>query len=414
MIPNNIMSELSKAINPYLNVISTYNATYKIAKSLLKKISNVTKRTYYDIDEIFEVYKKGEILDGDTIETGGVFLKYGQIFKPYTHVYGMFNNARKGPDEVKLENGKLIKYGSIDMNSKTFQLPVQKLPNYENLGCAFLYSEDFETFEHNKNKNEEEIKHKPYDINKKSKPIFIIYDTKNFEKYINCKVFIKAKVIKLPYDLARRLINVLDNDVREICSNYIDITEENVNFICLLLMGEEAKAEVEKKSNLLDLSIPMYVESKLGNVDSFKSDKEITDFIASLLPNLPQNIDKSFPLTIGNVDINIGTAFISTNNINVVYRKPGIIGFYTTTQLYNREVYESNLSHFSSIYNNFCIDYKNNMKKHYGIKGKVSLNFIFDYEKAFIFDKKGILYDDEVLDSIEEDNYRTVDWLMNK
>ena len=70
---------------------------------------------------------------------------------------------------------------------RDFILPVQKLNNYSNIGCAFIYDTRFKGFS--------------TDVNDKfSMPILVIYDINKHGKYLNKKVIIKGKIMEVPLD----------------------------------------------------------------------------------------------------------------------------------------------------------------------------------------------------------------------
>ena len=64
---------------------------------------------------------------------------------------------------------------------------------------------------------------------------------------------------------------------------------------------------------------------------------------------------------------------------------------------------------------NFAIDYNIASRKHLGKKMNMKLNFLFDYEKQFLFDKRGVLYSrtaKDICNSDESSRY-IQDWLRN-
>lgn len=414
MINETFLIKLAASVNPYLTAYATYKQSMDICRKITNGIKSIGKRKCYDLNEIMKEYSIGQISHGDLIEVEGYLLRYGQIFKPYTHIYGMFGECKKGKSEKTLINGKIMTYNSMNFETKLFYPPVQKIPNFDSYGCAFLYPESFKGFTYEANTNKATSKEKPIIINDSTKPMFIIYDHIKYEKFINKKVVLKAKVIKLPFDLARELNGVFDSSIKDICSNYIDLHSEDNNFLCLLLAGEDTSAYIENNNIEIPIKAPLYLEANLNGFDKVSESKR-ANFVQSLLRNVPQRIDANFPITVANTDNNIGKAFISTDDINIVYRDPSVIGFYTTTELFNPEYYKGKLETLSKVYNNFSIDYRNKMNKNFGQKDEVSMNFIFDYEKIPLFDERGILYPSEINNVMNYDNTKYIQtWLQGK
>lgn len=413
------ISELAKTIEPYIKAYGTYSSTMLIGKKLISSafnfVKNVVRRTHFDIDEIFDEIEREDISVGDVIETSGIILKYGQVFKPYTHVNAMFSNCTIGEEKEVYRNGKKMIRNTIAMTSKAFQPPIQKIPPYNDIGCAFIYDYRFTGFNHQLNKEREEQKDKPLIIDKYSKPILVLYDTAKQERYLNKEVLIKGRIINLPKSLVQNLNGIFDNSIRDICSNFFRPFNENINFICISLLDSECSINEVSKIDMSSIKAPLYVETQAEGLSKLEK-LEAQKLIQTILPNLPQKLDPHFPLTVGTFNDNIGTPFLSINNINVVYRQPETIGFYTDTFLYDEDSYAQTLEQLSTFICNFAIDYRNIAKKIIGTKLNIDLNFLFDYEKQYLFDRRGVLSSKLARDFYEEDeSLRYVqDWLKGK
>lgn len=388
------IDDFVKTIYPYLKDMGVFGASMQYGKKLITKtydiIKGLPKRHYYDIGEIFNEVEKANINIGDIIETSGYLLKYGQVFKPYTHVNSMFSNLKKGKDRVIYKNGRKIIQASMLMSSKPLEPPIQKIPIYNNIGCAFLYDSRFKGFMHELNNNKEEQKETPLIIDNFSKPIMILYDISKHEKFINKEINIKGRIIKLPLELTGTLNGLFDKTIQEICSNFFRPYNENINFICLSLLDSEYVREISEINDIYSIKAPIYIEAQAEGLSSF-SPNEAQNLIEDILPNLPQRLDPQFPFKVGTFTNNIGTPFLSINNINVIYREPEILGFYCETELFEPAKFRNNLNEFTIFVNNFNLDYQNITKKLLGEKKDLKLNFLFDYEKQYLFDKRGVL-----------------------
>lgn len=123
----------------------------------------------------FDELCKENIFIGDYITSEGFLLSYGQVFKPKTLIESVwgptsaeelknFNEIHKGTEhEVKSEE--------ILFQKRDMFLPVQKINQYQNIGCAFLYDSRFTGFLNSN--NIENINNGDY---KYSKPILVLYD----------------------------------------------------------------------------------------------------------------------------------------------------------------------------------------------------------------------------------------------
>ena len=417
----NEFNDITKAIEPYVKAYGTYGSMFIAGKGIIKRIvssvKNFSRRQYYDINEVLNELEAGQISIGDIIETSGFLLKYGQVFKPYTHIHGMFSNITKGEDKIKYDvKGRKVIGSTMVMSSKIFQPPIQKIPANNGIGCAFLYDSRFTGFIHKGNESSEEIiKENPILVNEYSRPIIVLYNIAKQEKYINKEINIKGRIFTVPREVIGNLNGIFDNTIRDICSNFFRPYNENINFICISLLDAECSVkEISQINNITEFKAPFYVETQAEGLSKL-SKNEAQRFIETMLPNLPQKLDPNFPFTVGTFTNNIGIPFFSTNNINVIYREPEVIGFYMEISLFEPEEYKQGIKDFTTFINNFNIDYKNKVKKHLGGKQDIKLSFLSDYEKQYLFDKRGVLNSDcaRALYNDDDASRYVMDWLKN-
>lgn len=416
------MHEILEQINNYYNTIAPYtsgigafSSTMIFVNNTYKKLKSYIDINTYDINEIFKGVKNQTIEIGSYIDTYGFLLDYAQIFKPYTHTNGMFDLCKNGETGTNFKDGKLLKYSSMSMGYKILQPPIQKIPPMNNIGCAFLYDTRFKGFHHEQNTVNSESSIKPVLIDEYAKPILIIYDVNKYKKYINKDVKVRARVIELPLDLVEKINGISDNTIKEICSNYIDMYSENYNFICLAVVEDGQIREIDDIKSLQEWKAPLYVEAELENLDKYCHKDSVKNFLEQIVPNLPQKLDSNFPLNVANVYGDLGLPFISTTDINVIFREPNIVGFYTDVHIYDDEEYSNKLEEYTTLVNNFAVDYRNKMKRNFGKKESMKLNFLFDYNKQLLFDTRGVLYSNAVkeLAELDESQKYVQEWLRN-
>lgn len=383
-----------------LDMFKTYYEGYGFCKKILKSIKNHITIRYYDIEEIYTNVKDGNLNIGDVIETNGILLEYAQIFSPYTHVSTMFGKCEKVGEKEITKNGKSYIEGKMKLVTSAFQPPVQKIPSYDDLGYAFLYDSRFRGFEHVFD-SENNIT-----VNEYSKPILVIYDRNKYNKQLNKEALIRGRIIELPLSYVSNL-GVQDETIREICGNFIDLYNENKNFICLSIIDGETSVKYASDVDFLpEISVPLYIECELEKFSSLYNgdNSKASDFISNIIPFLPQKIDSHFPAKVITTPKNIGTPFVSTEDIFTVFREPNVLGFYTTAKVFQLDEYKEKLKIYSNTVNNFAIDYKNFSRKNFGVKDKLCLNFLFDYSKQFLFDSRGALYSTGADISMQEDD----------
>jgi hypothetical protein len=354
---------------------------------------------------------KENICIGDIIETDGFLLEYAQIYKPFTHVNGMGTKASFGEEKKKFVNGKLVDQNNIVITYQAFQPPVQKIPNYNGVGCAFLYDTRFKGYILESNPDEVARKEKQLCINEYSKPILLLYDLK-YRKHLNKEVSLRARVIDLPGRLAEAISGIHSSEIQEICSNFIDLYSESKNFICLTVLDDSTGIKDESViENLGEFIAPIFVEAQLGGLNTFESE-EVREIIQSIIPNSPQRIDPWCPIEVLNTNGDNAIPFVSMTDTNLILRN-NVVGFYTQMNLFEDESYRYRLDTYSRLIKNFSVDYSNLMKKEFGCKESMKLTFLYDYNKQALFDHRGVLYsrESEELVKLDDPNKYVIEWL---
>lgn len=369
-------------------------------KSILCNISDFFTIHEYDIDQIMKDVREGKLTTGSRISVEGKLLRYAQIFKPYSNVHSLGTRCTMEHEKKFIYGKGLVKGKAMKIELDKFQYPVQKLPNNGNVGCAFLYDSRFRGFEFDEITNDDQ--EVCYKVNEYAKPIMVLYDTLKQDQYVNKRVAIKGEIVKIPYEIIDRLKYIDDITIQEICSNFIDPLAEENDFLCLTTLTNRTSIEVcSDIDNIEGIKGALYVENFLTNLQG-QNEETIRTILEKILPNLPQKLDPKFPLTVANTVGDEGFPFLSINDISVVYRSPGTIGFYTKSSLFDSAEYREKIDDLRIFINNFRIDYMKLIMKELGINSEMNMNFLFDYKKQYLFDNKGTLYGNNVEASVVE------------
>lgn len=391
-------------------MLGTYLEAMKYCSKIPQVINNSFKYPEHDIGDIFNEIMQEDLHVGSNISTEGYLLKYGQVFKPYTHLNSVWSGTSdKDIQEINRVNKDPLhkcKKNDFVCERRRFYIPVQVIPptreNGCDIGCAFIYDSRFTGFTSSKDLLKASKKNLLIEENKYAKPILVIYDVKKHSQFINKKVHIKGKIVIVPSNILSLLNIIPDNDIWEICSNFYRPKNENENMICLSLLEDNSKINFVDNHNLNEnfdeLCIPLFVESTLDKFSKLNDDVA-SQLIYDILPN---TVTKANPLY-GSKAMSFhdegekAFSFPSTNEINVIYRNPGVVGFYTTTSLVDTEKYSRDLDELSRYINNFAIDYKNLSRKHFGEADKLDVTFLFDYNKKDLFKSRdsNICFSDE-------------------
>jgi len=402
----------------YFKTIGTFLTIMKNAKSINGFVKDIFTEHVRDVNEIFDEVINEKRNIGDFISLEGYLLKYGQVFKPYTNINSVWKPASE-KDVSLIQTKNNISANKMDFyfeRNRTY-LPAQYINPLNNIGCAFVYDSRFKGFARNKDLSLNKHAELVIEDNKYAKPMLVLYDTTKHLKYLNKKVCLKGKICKVPQEIAESLNITYDDNIREICSNFYRPYNENVNMICLSLLDDKSKISFADERSLYDnfedLNIPIFLEAELTSFQNLE-DKVAIEMIDHIIPNsvgrkLQMNIN---PLTLRD-EIDKAVSFPTTDEIQIIYRNPGAIGFYTTASLIDNEKYAKSLYDLSRYINNFSVDYKNLTKKNFGKKEKLNINFLFDYDKKDLFNSKYIQFrfDNKYKDIKTQE---ILDWLGKK
>lgn len=215
-------------------------------------------------------------------------------------------------------------------------------------------------------------------------------------------------------EVIQSLDGIFDDTIREICSNFFRPYNEQYNFICISTLDSKCTInEIDGFNELSDLNASLFVETQLDGLDIDSQDDKL-NFVKRLIPDLISKKGDS-PIDIMTVVGNLGTPFLTTGNVQVFFREPEVIGFYTETLLFDPEDYKTKVRELADYINNFSVEYSNQSKKIMGKKNSMYLTFLYDYQKQFLFDKRGVLNSNAAKELCQlDDSSRYVqDWLKN-
>jgi len=417
--------ELIKEYLPYITSLGFFYNILKFGPGVARSFVDKCKVREFDIGDIFDELTEGTLHANSYITTEGYLLKYGQVFKPYTHLNSGWNVSKEKDIIAQLNKKNPLHKGNksdLVFERERLLMPTQVIPHLGEIGCAFIYDSRFSGFVSNKDLSKSSNTDLLIENNKYTKPILVLYDLKKHSQYINKKMSLKGKIIEMPQEIFSLLNIENDDDIREICSNFYRPKNENNNVICLSLLEENSKVNFGFNYNLDqnfdELSIPLFVETKLDKFRNLESE-EASQLIYEMLPNTVHKLNPSFgeKAWLLHDEGEDASSFPSTNKINVMYKDPGTVGFYTTTSLVDSEKYSKDLDELSTYINNFSIDYKNLSKKHFGEKDKLDITFLFDYNKKELFksrDSNISFSDDKQWSNQKTEVSDTLKWLGQK
>lgn len=380
-------------IGPYVGYFVTYFAAIDIVKQQIKKGLKSYKNAEIDVFGFYNSVLNEELKLGDTISATGFLMEHAQLFKPYSYINSVwkptsedemvdFNIKYKGTNHELRQNELLFERNQIIV-------PVQKIPVLGNVHIAFLYDERFRSFNTSNNPDTIVQTGKSVIKDKYSDPIMVVYDKnrhpnilKNYVHIKNAKVIRGAEVINRYF---KEIINI--NDTFSSISNIYRPLKMGNDIICVSLLEDESRVEIiESGSEILgdEFKVPFFIEGTFNSLYSQTREKSIK-VIEKMAPN-DMKYYNHLPSLHDEIDEAI--SFISTSGINITFREPGTIGFYSELKYFNTDEYEKKIFEVSGVVNNFAIDYKNFARKEFGVKDKFNVTFMYDYSYRNLFKSK--------------------------
>lgn len=390
-----------------LAVLNTYKAVTEFGPKLFRLGKGITKRKYYDIDEIFPNVLERDINLGDIVECSGFITKYSQTFLPMSFESSVPGQASEKAGHLRLVNGRLQQEMNLKVSWTSLQAPVSIIPPLGDVRLCFLYNEDFNGFIYpvNDGKDNPELKNKIM-VPKSGKPIPVLINTTKHSGLIDRYVNLKARVSFVPQEISKYLTPVYNNLLLEHNCNFFNPISEISPFICLSLLENDTdiKAEISSR-DIPKAEAQVFTEFHVEDLDKYTDVS--TQIIEGSIPDLASKGIRI--MTVKGYEVK---PYLTTGNIRFLYKEPNIVGLYTTTDLFDRKRYEETIKNMSNYTRKLSRNIQNNSFEVLGKRLKTHTDFVFDPTKALLFDSRGVLnIKDEYIPNENSEIYRnTVDW----
>ena len=129
-----------------LKCYAAYQMLMKEGPKVLEWGSNITRRKFYDIDEIITEYRNGSIPIGTQISCSGFLTKYSQTLLPMSYLRHVACNAKEKVVSRSIESNHIREQRRLTFTTTSLQIPVHIIPSLQNTRMCFLYPENFSTF----------------------------------------------------------------------------------------------------------------------------------------------------------------------------------------------------------------------------------------------------------------------------
>ncbi len=373
----------------YLGHFATFYALIEIVKNAVVAIKKNSKDNFSDVMNFYDSVKNNEFKVGETVTVEGYFMKFGQIVKPYTYVNSVWKptserNVRHHNEKHKGTQHEL-KPGEVLFERTPITMPGQMIPSYNEISFGFLYDERFTKYIKNDTPDNIVITGQELVADKYAYPILVIYNKNTYPDIINNFIRIrKGRIVKGSSALDDYVKSMIDFDGTIATSNIYRPYQLDNEILCVSLLDNDAMVDIiDLCINRLgeDFRLPIFSE---GTYDILygMNQQEVSEVISLVSPNDMKYMGRLQSLR-DNIDT--GMSFLSMNGINITYRNPGTIGFYTEVEYFNEDIYLQNLRSYITLVKNFSIDFKNFSASNFGSKEKYNLTFLYDYSIKNLF-----------------------------
>lgn len=376
-------------IAQYFGHFAMFYGLTEIARNAVVALKKYSKDNPTDVMNFYDSVINNEFKVGETITVEGYFMKFGQIVKPYTYINSVWNPTNE--EDIKDHNVKHkgteheLKPGEVLFERSPITMPGQMIPSYNDISFGFLYDERFTKYIKNDTPENIKITGREAVEDKSAYPILVIYDKKSYPAIINNYIRIrKGRIVKGSSRLDDYVKSMMDFDGLTATSNIYRPYQLENEILCISLLDNDVKVDViDSCINRLgeDFRLPIFSE---GTYDILygMNNQEVSEVINSVSPNDMKYMGRLQSLR---DDIDSGMSFLSMNGINITYRNPGTIGFYTEVEYFNEDEYQRRLRNYISLVKNFSIDFKNFSSSNFGTKERYNLTFLYDYSIKNLF-----------------------------
>lgn len=407
MVGGKMLDLVNTDIREMISVLAILNNIRKIMKKsedFREWGSNITRRTFYDIDEIITEYRNGSIPLGTKISCSGFLTKYSQTLLPMSYLRHVACNAKEKVVSRSIESNHIREQRELTFTTAPLQIPVHIIPSLQNTRMCFLYPENFSTFIYPINdKSDNPSERNEIIVPKEAKPIPVLISGSKHEKYIDKFVDIEARLISMPADFSKSL-QALYNDVLFECSSSFFDPFGQSTFICLSLLDVEENCIAEIKRNKPAATAQVFAEVHVENLETYPD--VARQIIEASIPDLISDGIKIVKFAGQEAD-----PYLTKGDIRFVYKEPNIVGFYKQIEIFDQRLYRSSIEDFQKYSQRFSRKMQDTSLKNIGKRLKTYTDFVFDPTKAGLFDERGVLsnYNNRGNADLQD----TVDWYKN-
>jgi len=353
----------------------------------------------------------------------GAYVTGQAFFSEFAHTFipPCYSTYRPGAASSTINHSRFIAPNKIEYNANLmisptiFPLPVQSLPRVStgngNYKIGFLYPKEFSGFIYpvDPEKNKKVVAESEgiaLSIPRNAKPIPVIYEER-FSSCLGSIVDFEAQVTEIPSEFISPLFNGLGIYAEDIFANaYKPLNPHRVT-LCLKVTGEHTEIKSNNKI-IIPIKGALFVETHL---EGFASNPMLEQILDSAIPELNPGITST-----AYTGYEENKYYITQGAVRVTFRKPNILNYYIETELNNTQKFINDVD----VLRRYIRNADKNIQKSFQAEGqrryKMKLDFLFDYQRASIFDSRGILESSEADNVIKSNpDFQAVkNWLRGK
>lgn len=400
------MSQILKDIETGLKIFDSFLRFKNILKTKAKHYFSEPIR----IEKITDDYFSSKLDVGSVITTKGLLTRYGFNYRPRTYIttIPMFLSDQSTGKKIEIENKK-YEYRLLNAIYKPFQFPIQSLPKIEadtgKFKICYLYPSTTNSFilDEDKNKYSQGQKILLDDhlkITSQHQGIPVLLNENDIEKLCEKIVKITGIVTDIPDDILDNLMTSLCKTRRDFYYSFLRPTAPRTGFC--IDCRDNINSDFTIKSPIKSLLGAVYLESHFNNLN-------IDNFETELRNAIPNYIDirmkyKTYPDIIH---------YNTNNEINLMYHRNGVYGFYIETDLVDQIKFDISLKKLQAFYSFFATNSQKIIQDKFDLQSDLKLDFLFDYKRQKLFDHNGVLLSAEISQILEKNHGfdDTIKWL---
>lgn len=397
-----IINQKTTTIINEVNLLSFFRKLFNLGRI---QVINALGSTV-SVDELSERYFTGDLNHGMTVKTVGFLSRYAPNYKTDTFLAGTNN-----PALVVSHSGGKSTRGTKKNFSNGGQIPIQalppigSLPRKEYLIC-YLYPESFTSFllELDPEKKKTGNTVDQLNITNSIKPIPVLLERSIADNYLEKYVEITGVISLLDAGILEKINEFLDSTIQEIYSNFYRPFSQVAEGVCIDCRYSDSPAvRVVREPQSLPAGI--YLEAHL--------DKIAPDLSCDILRTA--HYDSSEVRAAFSVSSGDRTIFSADDDIIFRLNRHGIVGLYTETDLINDNALEEDFRSLMKKHNRLFQSAKTIGRQRYDKNALLKTDFIFDYRRAKLFNKKALKSKDIVNNpELDSDSAEAIKWVNKK